>query len=243
MSWFSRQPEERNPLAGPWQRRQSGMREMALLRMRSDEEILKLCRSVPGFKFLESLYGFHVFREHPATLQLSFGCRSMFRPTTNLKKTAAEDGPSLCYSLGPDGTIATIVYPVKSDLARVHEDHLFLGLRAVSGVKLLEGMRDDVRDLVAYAHVSSIDMDATWGERLRIGALRIMRPRGQQGEFERAPVREAMMGVTNFATRAAASAGMLAILKPIGLAVALLLLVWFGWEGLAEILRSMIAAK
>jgi len=176
-------------------------------------------------------------------LNLSFGNRSMFRLTTDLKKTAAEDGPTLSYTMGPDGTISTILYPVKSDLAHVHEDHLFLGIGSTSGINLLEGMRNDVRDLVAYAHVSSIDMDATWGEWIRIGALRIMRPRGQKGSFERAPIWGAMMGITNFATRTAASAGILAVLKPIGLGIALLVLAWLGWEALAEVLQTMISAK
>ena len=167
----------------------------------------------------------------------------MFRMTTDRKKTAVENGPTLVYSSGPDGSIATILYPVKSDLAQVHEDHLFLGVRATSGIKLLEGMRNDVRDLVAYAHVSSIDMDATWGEWIRIGALRIMHPRGQKGSFERAPIWAVMMWLTNFATRTAASAGILAILKPIGFGIALLGLLWLGWEKLAEILQAMVSIK
>lgn len=86
-------------------------------------------------------------------------------------------------------------------------------------------------------------MDATWGERFRVSALRIMCPRGQEGVFKRAPIWSALMGITNFATRTAASAGIVAVLKPIGIAIALLVIVWFGWDALADILRAMATAS
>jgi hypothetical protein len=244
MPWFSLNPkEEQNPLLAPWQRRKDRAHELRLLRGLTDWTIMETCRSVHGFKSLEAIYSFYISREHPDTLELAFGNRPMFRLKVDQKSLAVENGPTLLYSMGPDGTISTILYPVKSDLASVNEDHLFLGIGATSGCKLIEGMRNDVRDLVAYAHVSSIDMDATWGERLRIGALRIMRPRAQKGTFEQAPIWSAFMGITNFATRAAASTGLLAIFKPVGLGAALLLIGWLGWETLADILRSMISAK
>jgi len=110
-------------------------------------------------------------------------------------------------------------------------------------MKLKDGMRNDIRDLVAYAHVSSLQMDATWGEKMRIGALRITRPRGRDGSFERAPIWSNLLGFTNFVTRTTATAGVMAMFRPVGIAIALIALVWFGFDEMAQIVKAMVSAK
>lgn len=224
-----------NPLLAQSQRRSDARHEMALLRSESDEEILTKARAIPGFKELEQIYHFHVDRFNPDTLVLSFGNRSMFRSTVDRKRTAAESGPSLVYSLGPTGEMATILYPARSDLARTHEDHIFLRINARSGIKLVEGMERDLKLLVSYAHVSSIDMRASLGERSRIWLVRQLCHRGEEGKFRKAPLWSALLGLSRFGSRTFATGLFLSVLRPLGLAVLLGLLAWLGWDWLSDL--------
>lgn len=230
---------ERNPLSEQWQVRRDARHELGLLRSQTDDAILAIARNVRGFTALENLYNFYVSREVKDTLQLSFGHRSMFRTTVDQKKTAVEEGPSLVYSLGPTGQFSTILYPVKSDLGRPHEDHLFLQIGATSATKLIEGMRKDLRIMVAYAHVSSIDMTAPFGERARIWLLRLLCHRGQNGKFRKAPIWSALLGFAGFGARTFATASLLSLLKPLGVVLLLILLVWAGWDSLATLVRQL----
>jgi hypothetical protein len=221
---------KRNPLYAGWQRRQDMRHEIDLLRNQTDDEILRIARSVPGFDGLERIYSFHVDRWNPDTLQLSFGHRSMFRPTVDRKRTASETGPTLVYSFGEAG-IVTVLYPANSDLARVHEDHLYLQIGAKSGSILLEGMRRDIRVLVAYAQVTSIDLAASWRARLRICALRLLCARQQDGKFRKPPLWGKLTGLVGFGSRTLATASLTSLLKPLGLAILIALLAkcGLGW--------------
>ncbi len=229
---------DRNPLSLQWQVRCDARHELALLRNQSDDAILGMARNVRGFSALEDVYNFYVSRAVKDTLQLSFGHRSMFRATADQKKTAVEAGPSLVYSLGPTGQFSTILYPARSDLGRPHEDHLFLQIGATSATRLIEGMPKDLRLMVAYAHVSSIDMTATWGERARIWWLRQLCHRGQDGKFRKAPILSTLLGFASFGARTFATASLLSLLKPLGLVLLLIFLAWAGWDSLASLLQG-----
>lgn len=205
--------------------------EIALLQNQDDDSILLKARRVSGFDALERIYSFWIDRSNPNTLQLSFGNRSMFRLNTDRTKTASENGPTLVYSLGDD-RFATILYPARSDLAQTHEDHLFLQIGATSGAKLIEGMERDLRVLVAYAHVSSIDMTSSLSDRWRIWLLRQLCNRGENGKFQKAPAWSALLGIASFGARTFATASFVSVLKPIGLAFALFLVAWLGWDWL-----------
>lgn len=220
-----------NPLHAAWRRRKDLRHEIDLLRSQTDESILTTARSVPGFEELERIYGFWIDRWNPDTLQLSFGHRSMFRLTVDRKRTAAETGPTLVYSFG-DAAIVTLLYPAKSNLARVHEDHLFLQIGATSGSKLLEGMRRDLGVLVDYAHVTSIDMNASRAARLRIGMLRLLCARAQEGKFRKPPLWGKVLGVLGFGARTTATASLTSLLKPLGLAILIALLAKCGIDWL-----------
>jgi hypothetical protein len=225
----------RNPLQVQWERRRDMRHEIDLLRSQSDEAILAKARTVPGFVELEQIYDFRVDRSNPDTLQLSFGTRSMFRPAVDRKKTAAESGPTLVYSLGPTGEMATILYPVRSDLGRTREDHIFLQIGARSGIKLVEGLQRDLKLLVSYAHVSSIDMTASLGERSRIWLVRQLCHRGEEGKFQKAPFWGALLGLSRFGSRTFTTALFLSVLRPLGLALLLGLLAWLGWDWLSDL--------
>ncbi|MBY8821089.1 hypothetical protein [Sphingomonas colocasiae] len=219
----------RHPLAAHFKRRSEMRHEIGLLRNLPDDEILAACRSTPGFDDLESIYNFYIDRTHPHTLQLSFGNRSMFRMTPDLKKTAAESGPTLVYSFSGEQFV-TILYPAKSDIARTHEDHLFLQIGETSAIKLIEGMPGDLRDLVAYAHVSSVDMESSFYEDVRIWALRWSCPRGEDGKFEKPRIWLTLLTLAKFGTRTATTSLIVSILKPMGVLIAGVLLAWLGFE-------------
>ena len=222
---------KRDPLHAAWRRRCDLRHEIDLLRAQTDEAILGVARSVHGFEDLERIYGFWIDRGNPDTLQLSFGRRSMFRPTVDRRRTASETGPTLVYSFG-DRAIVTVLYPAKSDLARVHEDHLFLQIGATSGGILLEGMRRDVRVLVAYAQVTSIDLTASWRARLRIWILRLLCARTEDGKFRKPPLWGKVTGLVGFGSRTLATASLTSLLKPLGLAILIALLAKCGLDWL-----------
>jgi hypothetical protein len=109
---------------------------------------------------------------------------------------------------------------------------VFHQIGATSGIKIAEGMERDLKILVAYAHVSSIDMTATLGERWRIWLLRQVCNRGEDGKFRKAPGWSAMLGIAGFGARTFVTASFLSIIKPIGFALALWVVAWLGWDWL-----------
>lgn len=228
----------KNPLEVQRKRRQNARHEIQNLKNQTDEAIFAKARSIEGFESLEKIYNFYIDRSHPDTLQMSFGNRSMFRLTVNLEKTAAEEGPTLLYSLGHTGFFSTILYPAKSDISHTHEDYLFLQIGETSSQNLIEGMGSDLKMLVAYAHVSSIDMIPSPRERISIGLLRWFAHRGEKGEFKRPPFWTSLLCFAAFGARTLATASFLSLLKPLGIAVLLVLLAFFGLDGLNDLVRS-----
>jgi hypothetical protein len=233
----------RDPLKAQWQRRRDAQHEIDHLQRQTDESILAIAHSIKGFEFLEKIYGFRVDRFNSETLQMSFGNRSMFRSRIDGKGTASETGPTLVYSLGHTGEFATILYPAKSDIARTKEDHIFIQIGETSSIKIIEGMKRDLALLVAYAHVSSIDMQPTRRESLSIWLLRLYAPRSENGEFKKPPLWRGLLALVGFGARTFTTASLLSILKPLGLAVLLALLAYFGWAGLTDLVLSFSTHK
>ncbi|MBB4364232.1 hypothetical protein GGD65_005290 [Bradyrhizobium sp. CIR18] len=90
---------------------------------------------------------------------------------------AIEKGPSLVYSMsGIDGSVATVLYPATSSLGQVNEDHIFLCVGRYGGIDLLNRLRSDLEDLVAYAFVSSLELEPSLRDKLRFWWLRKTRP-------------------------------------------------------------------
>jgi hypothetical protein len=95
--------------------------------------------------------------------------------------------------------------------------------------------------LVAYAHVSSIDMTSTLRERVSVGLLRWFSHRGEKGEFKKPPFWSGLLGFASFGARTFATASFLSLLKPLGIAILLVLLAFFGLGGLEKIVHSLVA--
>ena len=143
--------------------------------------------SVPRFKSLEEHFGFHVDDPGEDNLELSFGSRSM--PYKDAQgRIVEEKGASLRYTLAPTGEAAVILRPATSSLSRPVEDHLYLRIGRYSGQYLARRLASDLRDLVAYGCVTSLDADATAGEKMRVWWLRRSRPVQIGGAFVPASV-------------------------------------------------------
>jgi hypothetical protein len=143
-------------------------------------EIKILAERIPRFKALEEHFGFHVDGSREDVLQLSFGSRSMLRKDA-AGKAVEEQGAALRYTLGPTGEVAVVLYPASSSLSRPAEDHIYLRTGRYSGQGLARRLCHDLKDLVTYSCVTSLDAEATPGEKLRIWWLRHTHPLQMRG--------------------------------------------------------------
>jgi hypothetical protein len=134
-------------------------------------EIKTLAGNIPRFKALEEHFSFHIDVSRADALELSFGSRSMLRKDP-AGQTAEEKGAVLLYTLRPTGEVSVVLYPATSAFSKPVEDHLYLRTGHYSGQHLAYRMCRDLKDLVAYAYVTSLDAEATAGENLRVWWLR-----------------------------------------------------------------------
>jgi hypothetical protein len=148
--------------------------------------IKSLTEKTQRFKALEEHFSFHVDNSQEAALQLSFGSRNMLRKDS-AAKAATEKGAALLYTLGPTGDVAVILYPATSSLAKPVEEHIYLRVGRYSGYQLSRLLCRDLKDLVAYSCVTSLDAEATLGEKLRVWWLRHTRPMQIKGQYIRPP--------------------------------------------------------
>ncbi len=134
-------------------------------------EIKLLTEKVPRFKALEEHFSFHVDNSREDALTLSFGSRSMLRKDA-AGHAVQEKGAALAYTLGPTGEVTVVLLPATSSLSKPAEDHIRLRTGRYSGQSLARGLRHDLKDLVAYSCVTSLDAEATPAEQLRVWWLR-----------------------------------------------------------------------
>ena len=147
---------ERQPFAQSLFRRKVARIEFDIFRDGAKDAILAASKEVPGFDVLEKYFSFYITLDDPDTVQAWFGNRSMFRKDLE-GKVASESGVHLLYSLGPAGDVVVVLYPSKSSLAKVAEDQLYIGVGRYGGYRLLRRVKSDMRSLVAYGYVSSLD--------------------------------------------------------------------------------------
>jgi hypothetical protein len=181
-----------------------------------------LTEKTPRFKALEEHFSFHIDNSQEEALRLSFGSRNMLRRDSAEKAT--ERGAALLYTLGPTGEVTVILYPATSDLAKPVEDHIYLRIGRYSGYQLSRPLRRDLKDLVAYSCVTSLDAEATLSERLRIWWLRHTRPMQIKGEYVR-PLTSRHTGTPSESTTRTMA---MALLKPLAVLAIAALLVYFG---------------
>jgi hypothetical protein len=228
---------ELQPFAKSLFRRKAARIEFDVFQEKAEEAIRDACNEIPRFRALERHFSFYITIDHPDTVQAWFGNRLMFRKDLG-DKVAVERGACLLYSLGPTGEVVVTIYPCSSSLAKVAEDLLHIGLGRFSAYRLLKRIKCDMRTLVAYCYVSSLDAETTWSERLWIGWLRRIKPSQVDGKFVAGGstlIGSSLRAVCRFALRGAFTA----IMRPVGyVVVALVLIHWLGKDAWIEFFRS-----
>jgi len=143
--------------------------------LRADIESMK--SRVFGFAELDAYYSFYIDEEStPETVQIWFGRRPMGRRTFE-GKTAIEDGATLLYSMGPSGEVGTLLYPSTSSFGSMEESYLYVRIGRYTAYNLRQCLRRDLRNLVDYQYLSSIDTDTTWWQGRKMWWLRNMSAR------------------------------------------------------------------
>ena len=226
----------RNPFYRKWHAFKDAEYEMRFLKTFAPRDIEKICQSLPGFAELQEAYGFHLFSDVETTFQASFGNRSMFRKTLN-GTTACENGPSLVYSQGPTGDIVVVLYPPSSELAKVNEKLIFLRMQERSAIKLMDGLKRDLKDLVAYAHVGSIDGDPSWLQNTRIRWLRLTRPTQRDKDYSKVSTHHPVTDLATALPKTVVTSTVSSLVKLVIPALVIAVLGYFGLTELVEMLN------
>lgn len=182
---------------------------------------------------LRDSFSFYVVDSDADRLQIFFGQRSMFRKSAD-GKLAIESGLTLLYTLGGDGSVAVILYPVASGIAKPIEDHLFLAIQRLTGHQLLARLKQDLAQLIAYGHVTSIDAAPTLGERLNIWWLRFAQPKQIEGKFTPAE----LPGLASKLGGAFGTSLLAALMRPLVLIGVIAALLYLGRDELADWLQQ-----
>lgn len=200
--------------------------------------------AIPDFGCLESVYGFYILTDRQDDLQISFGKRIIAGRRTIGGQICAEHGPSLLYQIGPTGHVAVVLYPSKSELARPHEDHIYLEIGLLSYVELKSRIHVDLESLIDYGLVTSIDASPTLGQRVRIGYLRLCSHMQIEGSFTDPSTLSAFYNGSAFVAKAVIGGLVATLLRPWGWAIAVAVAVYLGIDFFdADKLREIIRLK
>lgn len=236
--------EERlpNPFWHGWRRYRDAEHDFRYFKQRAEVAIETEVAKIPDFAALAAYTGFVADMGCDTTVQAGFGHRPMGRRTYD-GKTASEAGASLVYSFGPSGWISVMLFPAKSNVGRVLEDHVYLRIERISAARLFERLPGDLRDLVRYERVTSMDVAPRIGERLRIGWLRYWSRMQVNGQTKGARSNQHLGKVVEFSSGKFAMSLLSALLKPIAVIVVALLLVRFGMPELVKYVSPEATAQ
>lgn len=236
--------EERlpNPFWHGWRRYRDAEHDFRYFKQRAEAAIEAEVANIPNFAALKAYTGFVADMGCDTTVQASFGHRPMGRRTYD-GKTASEEGASLVYSFGPTGWVSVMLYPAKSNLGRVLEDHVYLRIGRISAARLFERLPKDLRDLVRYERVTSMDVAPRFGERLRIGWLRYWSQMQVNGQTRGARSNEHLGKILEFSSGKFAMSLLSALLRPIAAIAVALLLIRFGMPELIKYVSPDVAAQ
>ncbi|KDM67985.1 hypothetical protein [Acidiphilium sp. JA12-A1] len=226
-----------NPFQRPFRRFINARHEFRDFQMRSLSEIGNICESIDRFKQLENMFSAYVTDNDDNQLQLWFGSRSMFR-RLHTGVAATENGPCLLYTLGASGDVAVILYPAKSDLGRVKEDHLYLGLGYFTSYQLMKRLTADIRALTAYGHVTSFDGDPSFREKFVIWWLRQTRDMQQAGDHVKAPVKRFFFATVKATPQTLFGYILAAVLGAVVITMLIKIFSHSGWNSIAALLGN-----
>ncbi|MGF0537294.1 hypothetical protein ACQQ2Q_04805 [Agrobacterium sp. ES01] len=235
-----------NPFWYPRHRRISGRLEFDVFLDAAKEEAMRFTKEFERFQILKREWGFvlpdkeAILRRNEkgayeihrqSTYEIGFAGHLMGRKDLN-GKPAFEHGATLHYSLGDGGQVVTSIYGAYSELGRMEEKIIFLRIGHYTGYQLKTLLERDIKDLVAYAYVSSADTDPTFRESTRVWFLRHFHPRQVDGDFVPPTGNKWVGSAADFTMRTL----LLVLLKPIGIALAIAVLLFLGFESLANLI-------
>lgn len=180
-------------------------------------------RRIPRLKVLQDEFGLYPEFTEGEAVRFVFGSRRTFRFLQNERGRihVRERGPQLVYSVGPDGTIAIMLFPPHSELVSTVEEVIFLGIGRYGGGALAARLTKDLKSLAAYTHVTSVDGSPTLSETLRVWWLRSFHPHTIKGEFKKGVVGLHAGSVGLFTLKTVFTAAFTAFFRPIGVIVVL----------------------
>jgi hypothetical protein len=215
--------------------------------IRSKDEFQKFCQSIDcnlkncltdndAFWDLALIYNAYAVVSDK-TVSIFFGNWIAYSLMSNIEKDSGkiipQDGACLLYSIGENGQIVTILYPAKTPVWHMKEENIILRVGFYSCLELLSFLRKDLKDLVMYQHVSTVDTKEGFFEKWRyrwLVATRMVKIPGKDYENSADTVRKAIL-------KYSLNQLVLASLKPVGLVLFALFCLLFGLNWILSLLR------
>jgi hypothetical protein len=198
------------------------------------ERAHKLIDASPRGRAAASIHALNILADD-VTVQIWLGKRPVPERQAPRGGHVVEQGATLLYSLGATGGVLVALYPASSDVHRSQEARLDLEIGRMSLRHLRKAMPAHISDLVAYHYCTALDGEPSASERLRVWWLRLTRTM----EVDGTPTRRLGI-VSGWIGQRLVQAAIGAVLRPLGLAAVLLLLLWLGWGRGAHFVESML---
>jgi hypothetical protein len=122
-----------------------------------------------------------------------------------------------------------VLYPATSDVMKAKEDYIIRAVGDMSCYQLRQRIRGDLKDLVAYTYVTGLDGSPTLGERARVGWMRLMCRMHVEGKQTIRAGQYLHHGV-GFVARSV----FVAMLRPFGILLLIVVLLWLSLASLTE---------
>jgi hypothetical protein len=150
-------------------------------------------KSDSRFVELEKIFSFFIDVDDK-TICFRFGVRSAFRPKGKTG-VLVEEGAQLVYSFGDTGDIATFLYPVSSDSLKSKEDCLIVRVGNYTCHEIKRKIRHDLKKLCSYSHVTSIDGDSNFMERICVFVMRSIYSKNVENKYVKPAISKSFLSI------------------------------------------------
>lgn len=131
-----------------------------------------------------------------------------------------------------------VLYPAKSEVMKAKEDFIIRDIGNMTCYQLRQRIRRDLNDLVAYNYATGVDGSPTSAEHARVWWMRLVCRMQVDGRQSIRTTQYLYQGV-GFLARSS----LIAMLRPWGILVLILILLWLGWSPLIEVLRKGVCLQ
>lgn len=233
-----REDEYENPFYRGILREKYSTWEFDLFALKARAAVEEAAAHNPRLQRLKKAVGFYV-DDRNGTVQVGFGVhrrKKLRKPIEEADgKWLHETQAHLVWSAPYVGAgVATTLYPAESKDARVTEDRIYIRIGDFSGSNLLDWVKKDIDALTAYAHVTSVDGSPTLKEKFKVWWLRRFHPSSVDSKHTQPAGIQQAQAFIEFSGRTL----VVAVLKPIGILLLIILLVVLGLPQLAELISE-----